>query len=62
MRFEHPADAGELLGRLTALIPAFEAHYDGPRLAPLAAAVQEGSATAVPDPDAPAAGGGRRAA
>jgi hypothetical protein len=51
-----------LLGRLTALIPAFEAHYDGPRLAPLAAAVQEGSATAVPDPDAPAAGGGRRAA
>jgi hypothetical protein len=57
-RFEHPADAGELLGRLTALIPAF---HDVPRLAPPAAAVQ-GSATMVPDPDAPAAGGGRRAA
>jgi hypothetical protein len=58
-RFEHPADAGELLGRLTALIPAFVCGV--PRLAPPAAAVQ-GSATMVPDPDAPAAGGGRRAA
>jgi hypothetical protein len=61
-RFEHPADPGELLGRLTALIPAFEARYDVPRLVPPAAAVLEGSATAVPDPDAPAAGCGRRAA
>jgi hypothetical protein len=63
MRFEHPADAGELLGRLTALIPAFEAHCDVPRLAPPAAAVQEGAAAMVSAADlAPAAGGGRRAA
>jgi hypothetical protein len=62
-RFEHRADAGELLERLAALVPAFAAHCGVPRLAPPAAAVEEGAATAVPAPDpAPAAGGGRRAA